>query len=671
MRLPLQRRPAPRLEELERRLAPATLVVTNVNDIGPGSLRQAILSSDATGPGPNVIDFAVPGPGVHTISPGSPLPSLTVPAVIDGTSQPGFAQANAPQIVLDGTSAGPVANGLVLAANGCAVLGLAVDDFAAPGTGAVLVQSSNDLIAADYLGADATGTRAVGNFDGVFILGPSANDVVQNNVISGNALDGVIIQASAQGGATGVVVANNLIGTDVTGTTALPNAGTGVDIISSSGTRVGGNVISGNRLAGLALANSPATGNVVANNLIGTDITGTRPVGNRFGVVFASATPRNTLQANVISGNVSDGVLMQPGSGNVGNLLMGNVVGLDLGGERPLGNGGVGIDLQGSTNGIVAGNTVAFNAAGGIALNAGGTNTFVTGNVLLGNRVGTDAGGTVAAGNGGRAGVEIFGQAQKNVLDSNLIDANLTDGVYVHDSGTSGNALRRNLIGLTAAGAPLPNALHGVEIANVARGNTLFGNAVLFNGGHGVVLHDIGTSGNVLTGNNLSFNVGAGLLDIAGAADNTVGGTTPGAGNTVAVNGQAGVWVDGPLSGVLIEANAIFSNAGLGGIALTHGGNANPPIPALLYALSTATGTVVVGTLHGAANSAYRLEFFDNPSGGGQGQTFLDSLTVHTDGNGDVSFSEDLAGALTSLTATTIFFSSTSAFSAAVAVARL
>src|SRR4051812_8541632 len=80
----------PRLEALEGRLAPAVFTVTNVNDSGAGSLRQAILSSNAT-PGLDTINFNVPGAGAHTIAPATPLPFLTDPAILDATTQPGYA----------------------------------------------------------------------------------------------------------------------------------------------------------------------------------------------------------------------------------------------------------------------------------------------------------------------------------------------------------------------------------------------------------------------------------------------------------------------------------------------------------------------------------------------------------------------------------------------------
>src|SRR5207248_286571 len=62
----------------------ATLMVTNTTDSGPGSLRQAILDSNAAAPGPNAINFAIPATdpgcststGVCTIRPGTPLPTI-------------------------------------------------------------------------------------------------------------------------------------------------------------------------------------------------------------------------------------------------------------------------------------------------------------------------------------------------------------------------------------------------------------------------------------------------------------------------------------------------------------------------------------------------------------------------------------------------------------------
>ncbi len=68
-----------------------SFVVTTTADSGPGSLRQAILDSNATTGGTNTINFNIPGSGLQTITPVSALPAITNPVLINGTSQPGYA----------------------------------------------------------------------------------------------------------------------------------------------------------------------------------------------------------------------------------------------------------------------------------------------------------------------------------------------------------------------------------------------------------------------------------------------------------------------------------------------------------------------------------------------------------------------------------------------------
>src|SRR3712207_6671953 len=96
----------------------AAFVVTNTNDAGQGSLRQAILDANANF-GADTFTFNIPGAGLHTITPASPLPAITNAVSIDGYTQPGAAfnslaaGNNAVLLVeIDGTAAGASANGL-------------------------------------------------------------------------------------------------------------------------------------------------------------------------------------------------------------------------------------------------------------------------------------------------------------------------------------------------------------------------------------------------------------------------------------------------------------------------------------------------------------------------------------------------------------------------------
>src|SRR5438045_5667219 len=67
-----------------------TFPVTNTNDSGAGSLRQAITDANNHS-GADVISFSIAGAGVHTITPGTQLPNITSPVTIDGSTEPGFA----------------------------------------------------------------------------------------------------------------------------------------------------------------------------------------------------------------------------------------------------------------------------------------------------------------------------------------------------------------------------------------------------------------------------------------------------------------------------------------------------------------------------------------------------------------------------------------------------
>ena len=88
---------------------PTTFTVTNTNDSGGGSFRQAIIDSNGSGTGLNTITFAILPAGVQTISLLSALPTVTHPVVIDGTTEPGF--AGTPIIVLNGSAPGAVPPG--------------------------------------------------------------------------------------------------------------------------------------------------------------------------------------------------------------------------------------------------------------------------------------------------------------------------------------------------------------------------------------------------------------------------------------------------------------------------------------------------------------------------------------------------------------------------------
>src|ERR1051325_1070262 len=232
-----------------------TFIVTNTNDGGAGSLRQAILNANANA-GAEVIAFNIAGAGVKTISPTSALPTITDPVTIDGYSQPGASAntlANGDNAILlieiNGTNSGG-ADGLSITAGSCIIQGLVINGFANThnynASGIIVTLKGGNVIAGNFLGTNSNGTAKSPNAEGVYIIG-SPNNLIggttpaARNVISGNTQVGVLIENA---GASGNLVHGNFIGTDRNGTAALGNGSDGVDI-AGVGTSVAGGQIGG------------------------------------------------------------------------------------------------------------------------------------------------------------------------------------------------------------------------------------------------------------------------------------------------------------------------------------------------------------------------------------------------------------------------------------------
>src|SRR5438477_245758 len=371
-------------------------------------------------PRPDTISFAIPGAGTHTIALLSPLPLVFDPAVIDATTQPGF--AGMPLVELDGSSAGANANGLdVLADN--AVRGLVINRFSGS---AIFLHGGGNLIATNYLGTDASGTtaRANGGF-GVLAI-DSANNVIggttaaDRNVISANS-HGIYITGSLS---VGNLIQGNFIGTDRTGHAALGNAPFhGVPIDGASNNTIGGtapgarNVISANGFggalsanAGVATGGSGAAGNHVQGNLIGTDVSGANRLGNNTTGVFIAA-PGNIIggvtpaERNVISATNGAGVFLFSADA-VDNHIEGNFIGTDATAMHPLGN------IDGVVTYLSLGNTIGGGVPGAGNVIAANSNEGIRiggdGNRIQGNYVGTNAAGATGLGNA-NSGIAVDG----------------------------------------------------------------------------------------------------------------------------------------------------------------------------------------------------------------------------------------------------------------------
>jgi hypothetical protein len=449
--------------------ASTTFTVTNTDDSGAGSLRQAILDANST-PGSDTINFDIPGTGVHTISPTSALPTITDSVTVDGYSQPG-AKPNTlavgddavPRIELSGAGSG---SGLRIGAANSTLEGLVINRYFY-GIHIEDPAATGNRVTGNFIGTDASGTKDLGNRAyGVLIEGARNNAIggvtaAERNVISGNGAHGVGIF-----GPTGTdnQVLGNYVGTDKNGSAPLGNDDSGVGIYSPyntvGGTQAGArNVISANGYAGVYLTGAQpayATRTQVAGNYIGTDASGTKDLGNHYCGVFIgsdrySAT-YNTIggtQAgarNIISGNDGDGVRIA-GSDARGNQVLGNYVGTDKDGALPLGNSGSGVFVQGyAPNNTIGGtqagarNVISANDVNGV---------FISGamdNQVLGNYVGTDKNGSAPLGNSGAGAAIAYGSnatiGGTQAGARNVISANGDGGVLIFGHGSNSEANR-------------------------------------------------------------------------------------------------------------------------------------------------------------------------------------------------------------------------------------
>ena len=402
------------VEACEPRVLLSTYLVTNTNDAGPGSLRQAILDSNGA-PGADGLSFSIPAAGPQVIAPLTPLPAVTDALLIDGYSQPGSMQNNAavgddavPRIVLSGANLGnSTVPGLQLNADSCTVDGLVVQAFG-PAAG-IQLNGGGGHVFGNFIGTDPSGSAAAGNSVGIDV--ESAGNVVGNssdapdptsaNLISGNGTGVSVGRSFADAGNNRI--AQNLIGTGASGAAALGN-GIGIDLRGGIGNFVGGmsmavaNTISGNAAAGLQIGGGTAA--QISNNRIGASATGGTAVPNGQQGILAAGGTLATIVGNQISGNVSDGLVIAAASDS--NTVINNLIGTDASGAAPLGNGGAGVRIASSHNTIgprpaVVGsvsNVIAYNRGGGILVTAGAGNTL-SANSIFSNTggLGIDLGG--------------------------------------------------------------------------------------------------------------------------------------------------------------------------------------------------------------------------------------------------------------------------------------
>jgi len=353
----------------------------------------------------------------------------------------------------------------------------------APGSANVVGFSS--VAGAVITGASATGNVLTGNFFGTNASGANLGNTVgvaigsAGNVIGGTVLGSANIFAfsSAAGvtiagpDAAGNVLLGNFIGTNASGA----NFGNGIGVvIGSAGNTIGGatlgagNVISLNSTAGVQLIGTGASANVLLSNLIGTDPSGQVASGNGVGVIVSGGTG-NVIGAttagagNVISGNFTAGIELAAGS--AGTRVVGNKIGTNEAGTSAVVRANqpdpltalqnAGIAIIGSVGNVVGGSGQAGNLISGnyVGVNLATIPSQVTPNLVAGNLIGTNASGANPLGN--IVGIYVNGSPGNQIGAPgmpNTVSGNRSVGVEIYGSGSTGNVLEANIIGLAANG---------------------------------------------------------------------------------------------------------------------------------------------------------------------------------------------------------------------------
>lgn len=312
--------------------------------------------------------------------------------------------------------------------------------------------TSGNVVRNSRIGTNANGTAAVkNNSGGIIFTDATHHGTIENNLISGNTDAGLWITGE---GVDHHLIRGNRVGTNAAGTAAIPNTFVGAYIIDgASDNLIENNLFSGNQNEGLRLAGSGTVRNTVRNNRAGTSADGSSAISNGFtGVAMLGGTKDNLIENNHISGNGVVGLTFgDPGTS--GNRAFRNYIGTDASGTQPLPNGYAGVYLVSGCDGNQVGdgpgtgNLISSNLSAGIFIDATGP----AGNRIRNNLIGPDRYGDVVFDlqsegiliNPGLAGTEVGG-SQPGA--ANVIRGNSRRGIVVFQSGSTNNSFRRNSI---------------------------------------------------------------------------------------------------------------------------------------------------------------------------------------------------------------------------------
>ncbi len=361
------------------------------------SLREAITKANLTSAADRII-FGIPGSAPHTISLNTLLPPVTNPLMIDGLNGTELLAGSAPSIILQ--SGAVAANtGLDIQASNTTIAGIQVLHFSDDGiriAGASSVQNvvvgpSNVIsgngegirigentdhitVKGNLIGTDPSGSSVMGNQGGITLTNVTHDDVIGGPLPGdGNVISGTVTYGAGYGGvgiSIGVfshhnIIQNNKIGTDITGTLALPNQKEGIKIShGGSQNQVGpNNLISGNASHGILMVPLPfsfdSTGNKIIGNKIGTARNGIDALGNDgSGIYIDGDSPAPVTHNHVLQTQIGGTVGVSLGGSCTGEC---NVIAF---------NHGDGIYLANTNQDSILSNSIYSNVGSGLHLNS-------------------------------------------------------------------------------------------------------------------------------------------------------------------------------------------------------------------------------------------------------------------------------------------------------------
>lgn len=556
-----------------------TFIVTNTNDSGTGSLRQAIINANNTlnGEKSDLIIFQIPttdsgyntATGTWEVVLSSQLPEITDPITIDGLSGGQF-----PLIETNGSNV-TSGNGITITAGSSTIAGLIINNFRS-GSGISLEGAGDNDIRSCYIGVDETGELNEGNGSYGVYINNSAQNRIRDNVISGNSA-GVYIEQNAS---EGNIIEDNYIGLNKGGDSAVHNESEGIKLVNMvENTLIENNFISGNQSDGIGIHSS--NNNLIWSNRIGTNSAGTVAIGNSSNGVYIINSRGNEVggntsnKRNIISGNGGAGVYLRGSS--IQNLVRANYIGTNISGTFDLGNGGAGGVLINSENGniielnLISGNGGDPGTAGpGITVTASGKQ-----NSIIKNLIGYSASGTNGIGNANN-GILLYGD--NNFVRDNSIAANGRSGIEI--TGGVSNTICGNKIGIVfAETAVLHNDFFGIWLNSGATDNYVGGGSSGC-GGNQVVDDKVAiyitgkeTSRNEVVGNLIGrtrtgFEPGGQSgITILDSDFNILGMIADGFGNTIASMSQSSISIQNNIGSALSNStrgNIIINGGGIG-----------------------------------------------------------------------------------------------------------